>query len=210
MMMWKPKSARSDPNVAECRAMIFLVRHGETTWNAAGRFQGAQDSALTARGEEQASQIGKKLAAKRVGVESPIVAAVSPLGRTRATADIIAGHVALTRINEPRLAEVSLGSWDGLSEGDIDAEFPEARAGTDAFNWFFRSPDGETFEAACARVDSWLASVRGAGPRLAISHGLIGRLIRGRYLGMPKEELLALPVPQGVVYVLEDGAIAEL
>ena len=48
--------------------------------------------------------------------------------------------------------EVTIGSWDGMTRYEIDVEYPGALAGSDAFDWYFRSPDGETFDGACERV----------------------------------------------------------
>lgn len=186
---------------------IYLVRHGETVWNAAGRFQGARDSALTARGREQAAAVGRVLAAT-LGKGAPLVAHVSPRGRTRETATILGQHVALDVRDEPRLAEVSLGCWEGLTEYEIEAEYPGARAGTTAFDWYFRSPDGERLEAARERVAAWLAEVR--GPALAVSHGLVGRIVRGAFLGLTDEAMLELPIPQHTVYALVDGPVRSI
>ncbi len=186
---------------------IYLVRHGETVWNAAGRFQGARDSALTARGREQAAAVGRVLAAT-LGKGAPLVAHVSPRGRTRETATILGQHVALDVRVEPRLAEVSLGCWEGLTEYEIEAEYPGARAGTTAFDWYFRSPDGERLEAARERVAAWLAEVR--GPVLAVSHGLVGRIVRGVFLGLSDEAMLELPIPQHTVYALVDGPVRKI
>ncbi len=186
---------------------IYLVRHGETVWNAAGRFQGARDSALTDRGRQQAAAVGRVLAAT-LGKGAPLVAHVSPRGRTRETATILGQHVALDVRDEPRLAEVSLGCWEGLTEYEIEAEYPGARAGTTAFDWYFRSPDGERLEAARERVAAWLAEVR--GPVLAVSHGLVGRIVRGVFLGLSDEAMLELPIPQHTVYALVDGPVRKI
>lgn len=186
---------------------IYLVRHGETVWNAAGRFQGARDSALTDRGRQQAAAVGRVLAAT-LGTGAPLVAHVSPRGRTRETATILGQHVALDVRDEPRLAEVSLGCWEGLTEYEIEAEYPGARAGTTAFDWYFRSPDGERLEAARERVAAWLAEVR--GPVLAVSHGLVGRIVRGVFLGLSDEAMLELPIPQHTVYALVDGPVRKI
>ncbi len=186
---------------------IYLVRHGETVWNAAGRFQGARDSALTDRGRQQAAAVGRVLAAT-LGNGAPLVAHVSPRGRTRETATILGQHVALDVRVEPRLAEVSLGCWEGLTEYEIEAEYPGARAGTTAFDWYFRSPDGERLEAARERVAAWLAEVR--GPVLAVSHGLVGRIVRGVFLGLSDEAMLELPIPQHTVYALVDGPVRKI
>jgi probable phosphoglycerate mutase len=138
---------------------LFLVRHGETEWNSAGRFQGAKDSPLTPRGREQAHATGRTLAAM-ISVQAPLRAYVSPLGRTRETASLISQHVKLDVEIEPRIAEVSLGCWDGMSMFEIDTEFPGALNGSKPHDWYFRSPDGETFDAAYARVSDWLREAR--------------------------------------------------
>jgi broad specificity phosphatase PhoE len=68
-------------------------------------------------------------------------------------------------------------------------------SGADAFDWYFRSPNGESFDEVCDRVRTWLASV--SCPTVAISHGLTGSLIKGVYLGLSRRDMLELPVPQG-------------
>ncbi|MGO4706343.1 histidine phosphatase family protein [Microvirga sp. 2MCAF38] len=183
--------------------MIYLIRHGETLWNAVGRYQGQKDSPLSERGREQAELIGRLLAHETIDLTSPLRAHVSPLGRTQATADLISRHVALDRSDEPRLAEISMGSWDGMTRYEISMEYPDALHGADAFDWYFRSPDGETFDSVCGRVASWLADLD--GPIVAVSHGVTGRLIRGVYLGLSKREMLELAVPQDGFYKLQNG-----
>lgn len=182
--------------------MLLLVRHGETVWNAAGRYQGAKDSPLTARGRGQAAAVGRLLARLLAGSPGPIRADVSPLGRTRETATIIAAHLPLAVRPEPRIAELSIGTWDWLTEFEIAQEYPGALAGTDMFDWFFRSPDGERLDAAVARISHWLADDR---PIVAISHGLAGRVIRGVHLGLDRQEMLRLPVPQDGIHILTEG-----
>lgn len=188
---------------------IFLVRHGETAWNAEGRFQGAQDSPLTMKGRAQADQVGRTLAGIS-GATDGAQLHVSPLGRARETATLVTPYLRGTvdmRI-EPRLCEVSIGCWDGLAHIDIDAGWPGWLDGTSPFDWFFRSPDGEAYDAALERVRDWLAGLNGIV--IAVSHGLLGRIIRGAYLGLPKEQALQLPVPQDVVWHLHADTIDEI
>jgi len=182
---------------------IYLIRHGETEWNAQGRFQGKLDSALTATGVKQAEAIGRRLA----GLDIPFDAFVSsPLGRTLQTAAIIAGSAMLPAAQcDDRLAEVSLGSWDGLTHIDIDAQWPGLLNGSTPFDWFFRSPDGESYDAAFARAECWLREQQGV--TVAVSHGLVSRIIRGAYSGLSKTEALSLPVPQDVIWRLSSGRI---
>jgi len=180
--------------------MLYLIRHGETVWNAAGRYQGAKDSALTERGRRQAAGLGRLLARIVDPSTGPLAAYVSPLGRAQETAAIIGRHLALDLYPEPRIAEVSLGAWDGLTDYEIESEHPGALAGAGPFDWFFRAPDGEALEDVRLRVSSWLGEAR--RPALAISHGLTGRIIRGAYLGLAAQEMLRLPVPQDGLYAL--------
>jgi broad specificity phosphatase PhoE len=185
---------------------IYLVRHGETEWNAQGRFQGSLDSPLTRRGREQAELAGRILAAH---VDPAISMEVSPLGRARETASLLRRHFAAAEpALEPRLREVSLGSWDGLDMVEIHAEWPRALKRATPFDWYFRSPDGESYEEASARLDAWLEERQ--APVVAVSHGLAGRLLRGLYLGLPREEALALPVPQDAIFKLAGRTIETL
>lgn len=182
---------------------IYLIRHGETEWNAAGRFQGKLDSSLTGTGVRQAEAIGKRLAQLELAVDAFVC---SPLGRTRQTAEIIAGCARLPPVQyDDRLAEVSLGSWDGLTHIDIDAQWPGLLDGSTPFDWFFRSPDGESHDAVLRRARCWLDQRQGV--TLAVSHGLVGRVIRGAYSGLSKTDALSLPVPQDVIWKLSDGRI---
>ena len=85
---------------------IYLVRHGETEWNAQGRFQGCLNSPLTPNGREQARQIGMLLARVLNGYRG-VTMHVSPLGRTCDTAEIVRNYVPVAApIREPRIREV--------------------------------------------------------------------------------------------------------
>ncbi|NEJ18956.1 histidine phosphatase family protein [Rhizobium leguminosarum] len=183
--------------------MIYLLRHGETIWNTLGRFQGQKDSPLTERGIEQADCVAELLQKEISDSQQSFQMDVSPLGRTRQTADRLKRILPLVTRDEARLIEVSVGSWDGMTKFEIDSEFPGMLDGSDAFDWYFKSPDGESFDSACARAKDWVADK--LSPTIAISHGLFGRLVRGVYSGLSKREMLELPVPQDGFYRLCDG-----
>lgn len=188
---------------------IFLLRHGETEWNTQGRFQGQLDSPLTARGRDQAGQLGRILLQSFAKRRVPPFH-VSPLGRTQDIAAIVSRYMNSPNMTlaEPRLQEVSTGVWDGLTAEEIEAGWPGALGGTDHYNWYFHSPNGETFETALTRVGSWLAELDGCV--VAISHGLLGRLVRGAWLGLQAREMLCLPVPQDVVWHLSSEGVRPL
>ena len=74
----------------------------------------------------------------------------------------------------------------------------------------FVPPGGESFDALAARARSWLAGERAAEVTIAVSHGLIGRTIRGTYQGLTPAATMAGRHPQDRVFRLHAGAIDEL
>ncbi len=190
--------------------MLYLIRHGQTEFNLERRFQGACDSPLTELGQSQARGFGRRLAGL-VDRETPIVA--SPLGRARATAEIVretaglAGAISL----DARLAEISMGSWDGLTWQEIEAlgtGFPPGRPPPD---WYMRSPDGESYAAFAGRLGDWLAEQRDRrSPLVVVSHGVVSRVLRGLYLGLGKDEGLAQSTPQDGFFRLQGGRVERI
>lgn len=182
-------------------AEIYLVRHGETEWNRAARLQGQLDSPLTERGRAQARAAGRTMA--RLGLAGAPIS-VSPLGRARATAALLAEEVTLGPITyEPRLQEVALGGWEGLTCEAIAAAHPQLVNGWSGHGYGFLSPDGEGFDRAAARVEAWLAEQEGR--RVAVAHGMIGRVLRAVCTGIPRERAMAEPLPQNVIWRFRDG-----
>jgi broad specificity phosphatase PhoE len=190
--------------------MIYLIRHGQTEYNLVRRYQGRLDSPLTALGVSQAQAIGRRLS-DLLAAETPIVA--SPLGRTQATARQIkqAGGFTSPIATDPRLAEITLGSWDGLTAAQVDEAWPGLREAGPRHEWLFRSPDGETWEALNRRLGAWLAdALAGPTPLIVVSHGVSGGVIRGLYAGLPRHETMSLDVPQDAFFRLAEGRIERI
>jgi broad specificity phosphatase PhoE len=187
-------------------SIIYLLRHGETVWNTLGRFQGQKDSPLTDLGIEQADFMAGLLGRELSKFDHPFEMQVSPLGRTRETARRVQRVLSLPSIENARLMEVTVGSWDGMTKFEIDSEFTGFLDGSDAFDWYFKSPDGESFDQACSRAKAWLADI--VQPTIAVSHGLFGRIIRGVYTDLTRREMLELAVPQDGFYRLDDGSFS--
>jgi probable phosphoglycerate mutase len=181
---------------------LYVLRHGETEWNAAGRMQGGLDSALTPLGRDQARRQGAILAAKGVTPLSHEFV-VSPQGRARQTAEIVlAGSGAVARI-DPGLREISLGRHDGLTHAEIEARWPDAFAESDPFLWYDTPPGGEGFAAFAARIAMVLAAL--GRPSVIVAHGMVSRFLRGAVLGLDLDGIAALPGGQGVIYRLRAG-----
>jgi broad specificity phosphatase PhoE len=185
---------------------ILLVRHGETEWNRARRYQGWSDSSLTEIGLAQAAALGRRLRAMPEAADAEIVA--SPLGRARRTAEIIAkclGRTGPPRLDE-RLREISLGAWDGLLRKEVRQRLG---AGFAEYEWYFQTPHGESYDEFAGRIAAWLDDV-GDRPVIAVCHGVVTRVLRGRYAGLPRAAALRLAVPQDRIFRLAGGAIEEI
>ncbi len=184
--------------------MIILVRHGETQWNVERRFQGQKDSPLTERGRRQAQAMAALVAdlVRREGGDWRLVA--SPLGRARDTACVIAEATGLALETDERLMEINCGEWEGLT-------WTEVSAGRDANarHWIFDAPGGETHEDVAVRIADFLAGLPPEPERrvVLVSHGAAGRVMRGHYIGLSREAMLDLDVPQDAVYRLQNGQI---
>lgn len=183
---------------------LFVLRHGQTEWNLAGRHQGRMNSDLTALGREQAVKQGKILQVAIAGRDD-VVAITSPQGRAFDTAVLALEPVGITPLVDDRLCEIAFGEWEGLTFDDIAAGWPEKimNADTDVLTWHFRAPGGESFETVRSRAVSFLESL--TGPTIIVTHGITSRVLRGLWLGGDWDEMAALPGGQGCVYHLADG-----
>jgi probable phosphoglycerate mutase len=187
--------------------VIYFVRHGETTWNLQGRMQGHLDAPLTARGLAEARRDGAALRAALAG-DDPYHLVFSPLRRTRETATIIAEEVGpclAARRSDDRLKEVSWGAWDGLTFEEIKARDPELWQMRIHDRWNTAPPGGESYRMLYERVAAWFESVTDHPRLVVVSHGALGRALRGVYLGLTPEEILALDEPQDALIRLGAG-----
>jgi XTP/dITP diphosphohydrolase len=95
---------------------FLLIRHAESVWNAEDRWQGHADPPLSARGIAQAEALGHSLAVERVDA---LIS--SDLTRARQTAEILGRALGLAPRCDPRLRELDVGRWAGLTRGEIEA-----------------------------------------------------------------------------------------
>lgn len=183
-------------------APIYLIRHGETVWNAEGRYQGQLDSPLTSAGQT-AIQRTARLMKRDITIHS-IKGYVSPLGRAVATALAITQQLNLTFQQDRRLIEVTMGSWDGLMFEEIDHLLGKPESKRD--DWHYRSHDGERLHEVAARVRDWWDTV--SRPAVVVTHALISRLIVGLQLNLSLDRALTFPVHQQGYYRLHGNSVA--
>ena len=190
--------------------MIYLCRHGQTEWNRDHRLQGQCESDLTPLGRLQAAAMADllhDLVTRQPAADWRIVA--SPLRRARDTAQAIATRLGLELEFDDRLMELTVGEWEGRLRHELAQEHPEAFANRE---WFFAAPGGESYDQVMARVSDWLAEqvVEPERRLIVVSHGVAGRLLRGAYAGLSREDTLAQDVPQDALYRLSAGQIDRL
>src|SRR6202040_1953663 len=77
---------------------------------------------------------------------------------------------------DDRLREISLGSWDGLDRAEIAALRPGIFDGDNYHEWYFATPDGESYEVFAGRVAAWLAEAAD-WPLIVVTHGIVTRVL---------------------------------
>ena len=126
---------------------ILLLRHGQSTWNAEGRWQGQSDPPLSALGREQAEEAAGKLA--DLGVSTVVT---SDLDRARTTGRILADALGLGPPSEDAdLREYDVGDWEGLTRPEIEAGWPDQLAAWKEGR-LLATPGGETRSAFLQRI----------------------------------------------------------
>lgn len=184
---------------------LYVVRHGETEWNVAGRMQGRLDSPLTERGRDQVQQHGRFLA--DAGITRMIV---SPLGRALESAHLLNSYLQVPMEEDSRLAERDCGSWGGLLLSDIEKHFPRAWKDRLDDPYSHRPPGGENHEDVRARVQPLVDSLFAmAGEHVAlVCHAIVSRALLTHLLALPPATAIRVKHPNELFYRLSFGAEA--
>ena len=184
---------------------FYLIRHGQTDWNAEGRFQGSVDIPLNDHGRGQAKRNGEAFKVELPNVEGWQFIS-SPLSRARETMEIVRATAGLNPTAytlEPLLREVSYGDWERQTIEEIsvsDAASIAARAGN---KWGFVPPNGESYNMLAERVRTVLASLK--SPTVITAHGGVLRSIYYLIGDMDAETAAIADVPQDQ-FLFVDGA----
>ncbi|MGM0330304.1 histidine phosphatase family protein [Enterococcus sp. AZ084] len=159
--------------------MLYITRHGETTWNAQGLVCGHADIELTEKGKEQAEKLAEKVA----NLEIPITKIIhSPLQRARDTAQAVATKVNLPMTMDERLIEMDFGDYDGRPSEDEG--FQQARQ-----NFAVRFPNGESVLDVYARITPLLKECLEDEDNvyLLVCHNALIRIINAYFHPMPND-----------------------
>ncbi|TOB34907.1 histidine phosphatase family protein [Vibrio parahaemolyticus] len=187
---------------------IFVLRHGETEFNADKKLQGHCNSSLASKGSDQARRVGTTL--KQYVENRPFRVYSSTLGRALQTSQIVCEELNYSYENlnkEPRLKEFSLGEWEQRTIPSLEQEIPNLLAQND---WYLQAPNCETYESVRERLSSWLSDVAHDEDIVVVSHGLTGIVLRGLLLGMDYTQVWQQDLPQDAFFIIEDGRITRV
>lgn len=164
---------------------LVVWRHGETSYNASGRWQGQLDIPLSEVGLDQAAYAAKMLATQDV---SRIVS--SDLQRAARTAQALAEESGVPLTFDPRLREIDTGEWSGLTSAQVYAQFSETSRRIDAGEDLPRGGTGETVAQVAERVTAGAQDViagMAAGETVVIAgHGFSGKILVMTLAGIPQ------------------------
>lgn len=177
---------------ATTRVRLVCVRHGETGWNVEGRWQGQSGAGLSEHGRAQARATAQHLA-ERFG-DAAVIARSDSL-RVAETAAPLVELLAAPVIVDPRLREVDVGTWSGLTRAEVEQADPGGWAAYrrgDAL----RVGGGETIAKvrarACAAVDAVVDRV-GHGTAIVLTHGWTLRILVGALVGEEPDRIPRAP-----------------
>jgi broad specificity phosphatase PhoE len=172
---------------------IYYIRHGETAWNAEGRFQGSQDIPLNDLGRTQAVSAGGILAdlVARDGREvSSLAFVASPLDRARLTMELVRGTLQLPP--------------DDYAIDDRNAVTFAARQED---KWGVAAPSGESYASVALRMREWFDSL--LVDTITVAHGGTMRALMVALGVATPLEAAETPIGQGVVYVFNAGGLTK-
>lgn len=180
---------------------IILIRHGETTWNVEGRYQGQVDTPLSPRGIAQGKAAAEALRT------IPIHAAIaSPLSRARMTCEFAASLHGLPVLTDERLTEIAHGAWEGIYADEIKAKYPK-----EFYLWHthpdeVQMPGGENLEdvrkRARAAIDDIVKNYEGKTVLVA-AHDAVNKVLITDLMGLPLSTFWQVKQDNACINVLE-------
>ena len=185
------------------RPTLFVVRHGQTDWNAQYRLQGQRDIPLNDTGRSQARANGLRLK-REIGAARGFRFLASPLGRTRETMDIIRREMGLPNggyETDMRILEVSFGRWEGYTFQELKVDNREAVAARRADKWNYVPPGGESYAMLKERVRGWFDYLE--QDHVIVAHGGILRVLRHMVEGVAQDEIARTAIPQDRIYRID-------
>ncbi|MEA3292817.1 MAG: histidine phosphatase family protein [Pseudomonadota bacterium] len=157
---------------------LYFIRHGQTDWNIAGRFQSRTDVPLNETGILQARQVRDLLDNRGIGF---VRISTSPLGRARQTAEIIAKGRNAEIVIEPTFRELYVGEFEGREERALRAELGAKYDAWRANCFLDAAPGGESLLDVMQRVHEpilALASAELQNDQLVVAHQAVNAAMK--------------------------------
>jgi probable phosphoglycerate mutase len=172
---------------------VIVWRHGRTSWNVEGRFQGQQDPPLVETGRREAARAARRLVADGLRSED-VVVVTSDLVRAIETATALTDLLGVRPHVDARLREHGLGSWEGLTRAEVAERYPDQFADWQAGRPV-RGRGGEEPDAVAARAVAALADLPEAATAVVVTHAATsGRLIESLLALGPEHRRLVGPL----------------
>lgn len=184
---------------------LYLVRHGETDFNAQKRLQGRRDIPLNATGRLQAAASGLCLHSV-LADPSTLDFIASPLSRACETMEILRTRLGLPvkqyRTDE-RLMEIAFGEWEGLTWSEIEQAQPASYEARVADPLQFIPQGGENYPMVFERLGALLASLQ--RDTVLVAHAGILRSCLGLHAGVDAQLVPLIEIPQDQVLLIRGG-----
>lgn len=185
--------------------LVYIVRHGQTAWNAEARLQGQADTDLDELGREQASRNGRRLA-ELIDKPEDFDFVASPMRRTRKTMERLRAAMKLdphAYRTEPLLVELSFGDWQGFTFAELEANNPGSTRRRRLDKWNFQPPGegAESYQMLLERVKPWFDALD--RQTVCVTHGGVMRVMFRLVLGMSEQDAVSMDVPQDRVLRLD-------
>ena len=177
---------------------VYVARHGETTWNVAGRYQGRRESELSPLGVRQALALAGAMAGCGVG---HVVS--SPLQRCTETARPAAERAGTPVEIDDRLIEIAHGTWEGRYRDELAANDPVRYRAWREDPAHVAFENGETIADVRARWRDFAASFSPQAPALIVTHDAVVRVALLHAAGRELDEFWRARVENGAYAVFD-------
>lgn len=164
---------------------IIVLRHGQTTYNAAGIWQGQLDAPLSELGREQARDAAAALMGQ--GIDAIYA---SDLSRAADTARALGAACRLPPVFDARLREINVGEWSGMTTAEVTAQFPAEQTAINDGADLKRGRTGESVADVARRLASFendvIDPLQDGATVALVTHGVTGRTFCAQLAGMPQ------------------------
>ena len=176
--------------------LLYVLRHGQTEWNAQRRMQGRLNSPLTEQGKVQADAHGAVL--KRLGGVDHLW--VSTAGRAQQTAELVNAHLQAPIEFSDDLVERDCGQWAGKTLSDVESQDAQGLEALRADPYSYRPGGGENLVDLGARIAPLVPQIKEVERAAVISHGVVTKSLLQHFLQLSPEDVIRITHPNDLFF----------